>query len=192
VSSVMRDVGFFLLAVGVIAAAMGLVAFATALWVRRQWRRKRVLLSLNAHALAVSAGAAGVKWLWSRPVPDRRWLSLHRTRRQLHRAVDGADKAVRMARAANAPIGELASLSNRLRAVALDVDKSLRIAQNADGPAAKVDATVAQARELTAAGREIQHAVATSLESSNRPAAQALVDHVRLEIQAVDAGSASS
>jgi len=189
-SSVLRDLGLVVLAVGVLAVAMGVVAFATALWVRRQWRRKRGLLALNAHALALSAGAAGVRWLWSRPVPDRRWLALHRERRRLHRAVDGAARAVAEAKAANASIGDLASLSARLTCVATDVDRALRVAQNADGDHVDVDAAVTQARELTTAGREVQRAASLSLEATNRPAAQALVDHVRLEIQAVAAGSA--
>jgi len=189
-SNVLRDLGFVVLAVGVLAAAMGMVALATAMWVRRQWRRKRGLLVLNAHALALSAGAAGVRWLWSRPVPDRRWLALHRVRRQLHRAVDGAATAVAEAAAAKASIGDLGSLSTRLTSVATDVDRALRIAQNAGGDHVDVDAAVRQARELTTAGRDVQRAASLSLEAANRPAAQALVDHVRVEIQAVAAGAA--
>ena len=45
-------------------------------------------------------GAAGLKWLWTRPLPDRRWWSLHRARRRLHRSLEGAERAVAEATAA--------------------------------------------------------------------------------------------
>jgi hypothetical protein len=92
-----------LLAAGVVALA---VTVAAAWWVKRRIRRhlERIGRAMAGLAGGVAAGAAraGWRWLWSRPLPDRRWVAAGRARRRLWRAVSAASHAVAVARQAGA------------------------------------------------------------------------------------------
>jgi hypothetical protein len=108
-----------LLAAGVVVLAVA----AVARWSLKRWMRRRLERAgraAAARATAISAGAAraGWQWLWSRPLPDRRWIAASRARRRLWRAVSAADRAVAVARKAGAPTGDLAALCRRLRQAA--------------------------------------------------------------------------
>ena len=182
------DVAAALVVVGILTAVAVGAAVVGVLWLRRRWRSKRVALALKLNGLALGAAASGVRWLWTRPLPDRNWRTLQRVRRNLLRASLGAEHAVREARAANASLGDLEGLARRLRHAALDVDRSLRIAQQA-GATDHADELIRHATELTQAARGIQRSAAGSLAELHRHTTDELVGHVRLEEQAFLGGS---
>lgn len=183
--SVLRDVAVILAVVGIVLFVIGSVAMAGALWARRLWRRKKAAFAVQLSGLALGAGAAGMRWLWTRPIPDRRWRSLHRARRELIKSSYGAELAVREARAAAAPLGDLESLSRRLSSAAVDVDRSLRIAQKPPAPTGDISELIRQSHELATAGLRIQRAAALALASTHSLASRELAAHVRIEEQAI-------
>ncbi len=185
----LADVAGVLVAVVVLAAIAAGAVLVGALWLRRRWRTKRAALALQLNGIALAAAASGARWLWTRPMPDRRWRTLHRARRELLRAATGAEHAVREARDAEASIGDLDGLTRRLRHSALDVDRSLRIAQHS-GSSEPVDELLRHATELSRAARGIQRAAAESLAELHRHTTDELVGHVRLEQRAMDRGTA--
>jgi len=178
------DLAAILVAAGILAAIAAAAAVVGVLWLRRRWKSKRVALALKLNGLALGAAASGVRWLWTRPLPDHHWRRLQRARRDLLRATTGAEHAVREARAAEASLGDLEGLTRRLRHSSLDVDRSLRIAQQA-GATVQVDELLRHAGELTRAARGIQHAAAESLADLHRHTTEELVSHVRIEEQAL-------
>jgi len=178
------DVAAVLVAAGILAAVIAGALVVGVLWLRRTWRRKRVELALTLNGLALGAAASGARWLWTRPMPDHRWRTLQRARRDLFRASSGAERAVGEARTADASLGDLEGLARRLHRAALDVDSSLRIAQQS-GAAEPVDELLRHAGELTRAGRGIQRAAAAALAALHRHTTDELVGHVRLEEQAL-------
>lgn len=177
------DVLAVLVAVGILSVMAVGAAFVGVLWLRRTWRRKRVALAFRLNGLALGAAASGMRWLWTRPLPDHHWRTLQRARRDLLRASTGAEHAVREARSAHASLGDLEGLTRRLRHAALDVDRSLRIAQQS-GASEPEDELLRHARELTTAACAIQRAAAASLAELHRDTTDELVSHVRLEEQA--------
>ncbi|HEV3213557.1 MAG TPA: hypothetical protein VGZ03_09205 [Acidimicrobiales bacterium] len=185
----LRDVAAVLVAAGILAAVVAGALVFCALWLRRIWRRKRVELTLRLNELALAAVASGARWLWTRSLPDRRWRTLQRARRDLARSSARAEHAVRQVRDANASLGDLESLTRRLRHAALDVDRSLRIAQRSAGNEL-VDELLRHAHELTRAANGIQRAAAASLAGLHRESTDELVGHVRLEEQALLVGTA--
>jgi hypothetical protein len=178
------DVAVVLVAAGVLMALAVAAAAVGFLWLRRTWRRKRMALAVQMNGLVLGAAASGARWLWTRPVPDHRWRTLQRARRGLLKATMGAEQAVRDARASNAPLGDLESLTRRLRQASLDVDRSLRIAQQSDAkePSSEL---LEHAAELTKAGNGIQRAAAESLAAMHRQTTGELVGHISLEEQAI-------
>jgi hypothetical protein len=183
------DVVGVLVAAGILAAITAGAVIVGALWLRRRWRSKRVELALKINGLALAAATSGVRWLWTRPMPDHRWRKLQRARRELLRASTGAEHAVREARAANAPLGDLEGLTRRMRHAAIDVDRSLRVAQQS-GATDPLDELLGHASELTQAAVGIQRAAAESLAGLHRHTTDELVSHVRLEEQAMLRGTA--
>ncbi len=97
------DVVGVLVAVGILAAITAGAVVVGALWLRRRWRSKRVELALKINGLALAAATSGARWLWTRPMPDHRWRTLQRVRRELLRASTGAEHAVREARRSSRP-----------------------------------------------------------------------------------------
>lgn len=183
------DVAAVLIAAGILAAVIAGALFAGVMWLRRIWRRRRVELVLKLNGLALGVAASSARWLWTRPVPNHRWRTLQRTRRDLLRASTGAEQAVREAREADASLGDLESLTRRLRQATLDVDRSLRIAQQS-GASESMDELLRHASELTRAARGIQRAAAESLAELHRHSTDELVGHVRLEEQVLLRGIA--
>lgn len=186
-----------LLAVVMLAGTVLLVLGAAGVW--RLKRRLRRGLDSASRALAGQAGRAaaggvrtGGRWLWSRPLPDRRWVRAAVSRRRLWRSVGAAEHAVAQAAKSGAPTGDLDGLCRRLRRAAADADRSLGMAGRAAPRADSPRHASSQAAELVAAARLIQDAAASSAASAARPAVSALADDVRREVVALSAGLASA
>jgi hypothetical protein len=187
-----------LLAAGLLAAIVfvALVA-AGGLWLRRRVRRRLqalgpVLAGRARGAAAAVGGGAGSRWLWSLPVPDRRWREGGRARRELWRAVGAAEHAVAAARRGGAPTGDLDGLCRRLRQSAGSADRRLAIGQRPAVAGAGLDPAVSEVSGLLSAAGQIQAAASAALASVSRPAARQLADDVRIEVTALTAGLASA
>ena len=186
-----------LLAAGLLAGVVfvALVA-AGGLWLRRRARRRLQalgpVLAGRARGAAAVAGGAGSRWLWSLPVPDRRWREGGRARRELWRAVSTAEHAVAAARRGGAPTGDLDGMCRRLREAAGSADRRLAIGQRAAVAGAALDPAVSEVSGLLSAAGQIQAAASAALASVSRPAARQLADDVRIEVTALAAGLASA
>ncbi len=186
-----------LLAAGLLAGVVfvALVA-AGGLWLRRRARRRLQalgpVLAGRARGAAAVAGGAGSRWLWSLPVPDRRWREGGRARRELWRAVSTAEHAVAAARRGGAPTGDLDGMCRRLREAAGSADRRLAIGQRAAVAGAALDPAVSEVSGLLSAAGQIQAAASAALASVSRPAARQLADDVRIEVTALTAGLASA
>jgi hypothetical protein len=186
-----------LLAAGLLAGVVcvALVA-AGGLWLRRRVRRRLQglgpVLAGRARGAAAVAGGAGSRWLWSLPVPDRRWREGGRGRRELWRAVGAAEHAVAAARRGGAPTGDLDGLCRRLRQAAGSADRRLAIGQRPAVAGAGLDPAVSEVSGLVSAAGQIQAAASAALASVSRPAARQLADDVRIEVTALAAGLASA
>ena len=185
-----------LVAVLLIAGAVLLaVAAAGVWWLKRRVRRRleaagRVMAG-RARRAAAGAAAAGGPWLWSRPLPDRRWVAAARARRRLWRAVAAAERAVARARQANAPTGDLDGLCRRLRQAATDTDRALAMAGRATPPGGQLEPVSSEVAELVVAAGIIQDVAASAVSSVSWPAAASLAADVRREAVALSAGLAS-
>jgi hypothetical protein len=186
-----------LLAAGLLAGVVcvALVA-AGGLWLRCRVRRRLQglgpVLAGRARGAAAVAGGAGSRWLWSLPVPDRRWREGGRGRRELWRAVGAAEHAVAAARRGGAPTGDLDGLCRRLRQAAGSADRRLAIGQRPAVAGAGLDPAVSEVSGLVSAAGQIQAAASAALASVSRPAARQLADDVRIEVTALAAGLASA
>lgn len=186
-----------LLAAAMIAAALLLVVtFAGVLCLRRRVRRRLEgagqVLARRAREAVADAGTAGWRWVWSLPLPDRRWRLAGRPRRQLWRAVGAAEHAVTVAHDAGAPLGELDVLCRRLRRAAGDTDRSLAIARHGAVVGDGLECASYQVSELVSAAGQIQAAAAAALASLSRPTVSGLADDVHREAVALTAGIASA
>ena len=182
-----------LLAGGVVVLA---AAAAAVWWAKRRVRRRleRIGRAVADRAAGIGAGAvaAGWQWLWSRPLPDRRWLAAGRARRRLWRAVDAAGHAVAVAREAGAPTGDLEALCRRLRQAAAGADRSLVMAGRATAATRTAQPGSAEVGDLVGAAGLIQGAAASAVASLSRPVAASLADDARREAEALSAGIASA
>jgi len=194
-SSVALHAGELLAAVLLAGTVCVAVMAAGAAWLRRRVRRRLAGLgpvlagrARGAAAMAGSSvGSAGPRWLWSLPVPDRRWREGGRARRELWRAVGAAEHAVAAARRGGAPTGDLDALCRRLRQAAGSADRRLAIGQR-PVPGAALEPAVSEVTGLVSAAGQIQAAASAALESVSRPAARQLADDVRTEVTALTAG----
>ena len=186
-----------LLAAGLLAGVVfvALVA-AGGLWLRHRVRRRlQVLgpvLAGRARGAAAVAGGAGSRWLWSLPMPDRRWREGGRARWELWRAVGAAEHAVAAARRGGAPTGDLDALCRRLRQAAGSADRRLAMRQRPAVAGARPGPAVSEVSGLLSAAGQIQAAASAALASVSRPAARQLADDVRIEVTALAAGLASA
>lgn len=182
-----------LLAAGVVVLA---VTAVTGWWLKRRLRRQleRIGPAVAGRAAGISAGTAraGWRWLWSRPLPDRRWVAAGRARRRLWRAVGAAGHAVALARQAGAPTGDLDGLCRRLRQAAADADRSLVMADRATAPSPQAEPVSSQVGDLVLAAERIQDAAGCAVASLSRPAARSLADDARREAEALSAGIAAA
>jgi len=205
-SAVTVRAGELLAAVAVAATVLLAVSVAGLWWLKRRLRRglhgaSRALASQAVASQAVASRAslaatggfrAGRRWLWSRPLPDRRWVMAAVHRRRLWRSVTAAEYAVAQAGKSGAPTGDLDGLCRRLRRAAVDEDRSLAVAGRATPSPGSTGHGSSHAAELMAAARLIQDAAASSAASMARPTVTALTDDVRREVVALSAGLASA
>jgi hypothetical protein len=181
-----------------LAAWIGLLAVVASgvWWLRRRVRRRLHLLGLTSanrpRRAAASAGAADSWWLWSLPMPDRRWWSGVRARRELWRAVSAAEHAVAAAHHGGAPIGDLDGLCRRLRRAAGSADRSLAVWPRSAVAGVGLENAAGEVRDVVSAAGQIQTVAAAALASVSRPAARELADDVRAEVVALTAGIASA
>jgi hypothetical protein len=195
VSSVALHAGELLLAAALLAGTVLVaVAVAGAVWLRRRLERLGQVLAVRAKGAAAMVGSsfdgAGSRWLWSLPVPDRRWREGGRARRELWRAVGAAEHAVAAARRGGAPTGDLPALCRRLRQATESADRRLAIGQRPAVPGAGPDLTVGEVSGLVSAAGQIQAAASAALASVSQPTARQLAGDVRIEVEALAAGLA--
>jgi hypothetical protein len=199
-SSVALHAGELLAAVLLAGAGCVAVMAAAAVWLRRRVRRRLdrlgQILAVRAREAAASVGgsvgSAGSRWLWSLPVPDRRWREGSRARRELWRAVGAAEHAVTAARRGGAPTGDLAVLCRRLRQAAEAADRRLAIGQRPAVAGSGPEPGVGEVSGLVSAAGQIQAAASGALASVSAPAVRQLADDVRIEVVALSAGLASA
>jgi hypothetical protein len=180
-----------------LVAGIGLVAVMVSgvWWLRRRVQRRLGLLGLvlagRPRGATASAGA-GSRLLWSLPLPDRRWWSGARARRELWRAVTAAEHAVAAARHGGAPTGDLDGLCRRLRRAAGSADRALAIWQRSAVAGVGLEDAAGDVSDVVSAARQIQAAASAALASVSRPVARELADDVRAEVVALTAGIASA
>lgn len=181
-----------------LVAGIGLVAVMASgvWWLRRRVRRRLGVLGLvlasRPRGANPSAGGAGSRLPWSLPLPDGRWWSGVRARRELWRAVGAAEHAVAAARRSGAPIGDLDGLCRRLRRAAGNADRSLAIWQRSAVAGVGLEDAAGEVRDVVSAARQIQAVASAALASVSRPVARELADDVRAEVVALTAGIASA
>jgi hypothetical protein len=196
-SAVAVRAGELLAAIAATATVLLALSVAGLWWLQRRLRRglggaSRAVAG-RASLAAVGGFRGGRRWLWSRPVPDRRWVMAAVSRRRLWRSVAAAEYAVAQAGKSGAPTGDLDGLCRRLRRAAADADRSLAMAGHATpSPSSPGNNGSSHAAELIAAARLIQDAAASSAASMAQPAVAALADDVRREVVALSAGLASA
>jgi predicted membrane chloride channel (bestrophin family) len=166
-------------AVVAIAIATTLAVVAAILAYRRYRRLRRnlgaLLVARLRELLAIQPTPAGVR--------------AARSRFALARSVGAAEHAVKMAIAANAPIGDLARLCSEVRGEADRLDYGLRIAQRAIAPSADMAHMVERAHELSATAARIQQSAAGSVSAMAKLSGTRLVDDVHIESLATRAGT---
>jgi hypothetical protein len=169
--------------------AAGFVVTGVLLWryCRRKWR------AFHSHGLVVGAVA-----LWEATSSGRftrtpsyedpgQWTA-RRLRRELWRAVDRADAAVRAASQAGAPTASLPELCDRLHQVSIGLDRVLRVEQAGPVPGE----VFSQAIEVMRAAADVQKAAVASASDANGQRVNNLVRDAQHEIQCLDAGLASA
>jgi hypothetical protein len=176
-----------------VAGAVFLSLFAAAaligaLWVRRRWRRLRLLWRNGPEGALILVGRSAWRWALDRPVPDRRWREVTKSRRQLRLSVAAAERAVDVAGAAGAPVGELRSLSRRLRASADALDASMAIDQWRTTRSAGVPDIAQQVEDLLRAAADIHEAAARMLTGTSGVVQTGLAEDAQRELAAVSAG----
>jgi len=165
----------------------GLATFLLFRYGRRKWR------AFHSHGAVVGAVA-----LWEAtatgfrrrgtgaPEDIHRWPA-RQVRKELWRAVDRADAAVRAASEAGAPTASLPVLCRRLNVVAVGIDQLLRV--DTHGPVPREVA--AQVAEVMRAARDVQEAAMASAGDATAQRVRDLVRDADEEIQCLDAGLSS-
>lgn len=173
----------------VLMAAFTVTALLLVRYGRRKWR------AFHAHGMVV-----GARSLWEAtssgqfrrgPVPptgDMSGWSARLVRRELWRAVDQADAAVRAASRAGAPTASLPTLCRRLQSVTADLDQVLRVEGTGPVPAD----VAAQASEVMKAAADVHRAATASASDATGQQVQHLVRDADHEIECLDAGLASA
>jgi hypothetical protein len=171
-----------ILSLGVAVTLVGVV------WLRRRWRRLRFLLRLGPEAAVVAAGRLAWRSVLDRPRPDRRWRELARSRRRLRQSVSAAEHAVELAASTGAPVGELRSLSRRLRKAADALDASLAADQWSPVRSTATPQTAREVDELLGAAASVHASAAGLLATASGAAQIGLLEDAERELAAVSAG----
>lgn len=167
---------------------VGTVAAVTATWltVRAARRRLRRWRHLRAAVPWAARGASGVVGLVATsPVTDRHWWIAQQQRHSMWRAVGGAERAVRAARSAGAPTGDLRPLVQQLRSAARSVDAALRAGE-------RTGAARAEAADVVRAAREIHQVAHDALLAVARPETAGISAAVEIEVAALRHGLAAA
>ena len=164
---------------------VGIVATVTATWLairaaRRRLRRWRHVRAAVPWAARSASGLVAV--VASSPVTDHRWWIAQQRRHQMWRAVSGAERAVRAARSAGAPTGDLRVLVAQLRTATRSVDAAIRAGARDKG----------QAGEIVISARQIQEVATDALLSVARPEAAGIAAAVEIEVAALRHGLAAA
>lgn len=175
----------------VFLVTMSVVAVGLLLW-RFGLRRWRLLRS---HQAVVGAGV-----LWTAVTSRSRWRGpahspsdmadwpARAVRKEMWRAVDRAEAAVRTADDLGGPTASLPSLCRRLRHASIDLDRILRM--EPDGATSSAVAT--QAFEVMRAASEVQRAAVASAGHATGHHVEALTRDAEEELLCLDAGLAST
>jgi hypothetical protein len=175
--------------VALMLAGMAVTGFMLWRLARRKWR------AFHSHGAVIGATA-----LWEATAVRRRrggeaipaeevgrWTS-GRARKEMWRAVDRADAAVRAAGEVSAPTAELVSLCRRLQGVATGLDKVLRVE-----PAGPVPTELrAQVHEVIRAAGNVQRAAVASASDASAHSVSELTRDAEHEIRLLDAGLAAA
>lgn len=158
---------------------------------RRKWR------AFRSHGAVLGALAL---WEATATLPFRRgtvvppspqdidqWTP-RKVRREMWRAVDRADAAVRAAAEVGAPTADLPFLCRRLQAAAVDLDKVLRVEASGMVPVE----VYSQASEVIRAASDVQRAGVASASDVNGQRVRDLTRDADQEIRCLDAGLASA
>jgi hypothetical protein len=186
-----------ILAGALVLAMLFMVGVATATFLvwrygRRKWR------AFHSHGAVIGAVA-----LWeataehgfgrrARPVASTpedvyRWTP-RQVRKELWRAVDQANSAVRAASGAGAPTASLPGLCQRLHEVAVGLDQVLRVESTGNVPRE----VASQAIEVMRAATEVKEAAVASASDATGQRVRDLVRDADHEIQCLDAGLATA
>jgi hypothetical protein len=178
-----------LVAVAVVAAVLVVGAFLAWRYGRRRWR------ALRSHGVVIGGlalwSAASGRYLRSKLPVDARYdarTPARTVRKEMWRAVDQAEAALRAADAVGAPTAEMPSLCRRLREAAVAVDRVLRI----DPAGAVPPQLAAQATQVVRAAGDLQAAAVASAADATAPRLAELTRDAGHEIQLLDAGLASA
>lgn len=177
-----------LLVLGLMMAAVGVGAFLLWRLTRRKWRAFRSHGAVVGAVALWEATATGRARRGPYPATDMPQWAPRRVRKEMWRAVDRADAAVRAAGDLGAPTAELPSLCRRLHAAAVDLDRVLRV-----DPAGAVPVEVCtQAIDLIGAASDVQQAAVASASDASGQRVSGLTRDAVHEIQLLDAGLASA
>ena len=180
----------------VIAALVGALVLAVALflarrYVRRRWnlvRRHPVTLGVLAVGAFVRAGRERA---WARATPEELSSgSPARVRRRMWTAVEDAEEAVAHASSHDAPVAELPSVCRSLRGLADELDGLLRLERRLPLGTTRTDGLRSQVAELIGASRDVQAAALKAGSDAAEPQVRALVRRAADEIDIAAAGLA--
>ncbi len=168
------------------AAVVGLLGWRA---LRRRWRVLRTRLAGGGVAALWAIGTVGTARRRVRPSHAEvySWSPL-RARREMWRAVDVAESAVRVADVAGAPVAELPSLCRRLHGVAADLDSVLRVEPAHSGGDSGANHVRAQVAAVIDAATEVQRAAVTSANDAHAPRVRALTRDALDEVDCLAAG----
>lgn len=167
---------------GVLVAGAATAAAVTVRRVRRRWR-----------ALKASPAARGVMALLDAvrtPGGLRAGVTPARLRLDLWQAVGAATRAVRQASGAGAALGDLPSLTRRLRQAAEDLDRALAMAGGLDVSAPTVVDVHRQVAEAMRASQSIRTAALASAGDAAGARLEQLAADAEQELESVNAGVA--
>lgn len=166
--------------------AMGAAAFVVVRGVRRRYRalRRRLMAGWGGtpdlEGLLRTPGGAGGASLGS---PG--WWLMQNRRHRMWRAVTSAEHAVRVARRAGVPIGDLPVLAHTLRRAANRVDAVLRAS---GGTSALRDEDRDDSDRITAAAVDLRAAALATLRYDSHADTDTVVSAVEIEVAALAAG----
>jgi hypothetical protein len=182
---VLADAGQAVVEAAAAVFLVGTVVVVTATWlaVRSARRRLRRWRHVRAAVPWAARGAGGlVAAVATSPVTDPRWWTAQQQRHQMWRAVSSAERAVRAARSASAPTGDLRMLVHQLRSAARSVDAAIRAGGADKG----------QTAEVVASARQIQQVATDALLSVARPESAGVAAAVEVEVAALRHGLAAA